>query len=1094
MMSRSESRASRRFLGFVWVGAIFAVLCGGSKAALAQSEITLLASDGALYDAMGKSVAISGDYAVLGAPNDSSPIASNVGSAYVFRKNGSTWIQQAKLVAFDGAAYDHFGTSVAIDGIYIVVGTPNDADKGVNSGSAYVFKRNDNGTPTNPSDDFWEQKQKLSPPGGAANDSFGISVGISGVVIIVGASQGNPSSGYGNGAAYIYRFDGATWIEEWKLLATDGAYGDRFGWSVAVSGAVALVGAYLDQDALLGTGSAYVFVRSGSTWVQQQKLQPSGVPPYTQFGTSVALYGDLAAIGDPFDDDRGTNVGSVSVFRFNGFTWIKETELYGSDSTSNERFGASVAAGDNVVVIGAYNEGNSAEPNMDGYGAAYKFRKNGATWIEEQKLVASVGARLDAFGQSVVLSGSVVVVGSPGDSQNAYNAGAGFVFAPCVVNADCDDGLFCNGAEICDPVTGCKAGTAPNCADSITCTTDTCDEATDACKHTPNNSLCNDGKACTDDSCNPSTGCVYTNNDTNTCSDGNACTTGDHCSAGSCVGGAAANCDDGNACTTDACVPATGCTHVNVLNGAACGSTASTDCDNPDTCNNGTCVPNYDTSGTLCTDDGNACTNDICNGAGSCTHPNKANGTACGSTANTDCDNPDTCNNGTCVPNYDPIGTLCTDDGNICTNDICNGAGSCTHPNKANGTACGSTATTDCDNPDTCNNGACAANYDPSGTLCTDDGNTATSDTCNGSGMCQHVLTTCPDDGNPCTNDVLSGGLCTHPNKANGTACGSTATTDCDNPDTCNNGACVPNYDPSGTLCTDDGNACTNDTCNGTGSCSHPNKANGTACGSTATTDCDNPDTCNNGTCAANYDPSGTLCTDDGNACTNDICNGTGSCTHPNKTNGTSCSDGNVCNGAETCQNGACAPGIALNCNDSNACTTNTCVPATGCTHSNVVNGTACGSQINTDCDNPDTCNNGTCVPNYDPSGTLCTDDGNACTNDICNGTGSCTHPNKTNGTSCRDGDVCNGTETCQNGACAPGTALTCNDSDACTTDSCDPATGCVFTPITCTVGQTCVSGVCTTTTCQPSGDKCTANSQCCSNSCKGRRGAMKCK
>ncbi|MFH1170076.1 MAG: hypothetical protein V1704_00710 [Candidatus Vogelbacteria bacterium] len=388
----------------------------------------LLAGDGALYDSMGKSAAISGVYAVLGAPNDSSAIGAYVGSAYVFRKSGSTWVQQQKLVASDGAAYDSFGSSVSIDGDVVVVGAAYDDDRGVSSGSAYIFKRNENSTPTIPGDDFWEQKQKLTASDGAAYDYFGISVGISGDTIIVGVSQGTPSAGYGNGAAYTYRFNGTTWIEEQKLLASDGAFGDRFGWSVAVYGDAALVGAYLDEDAVAGRGSVYVFRRSGPSWTQQQKLLPSGGPLLTQFGISVALYGELAVVGDPFDDDRGVNFGSASLFRFNGSAWIKETELYGSDSAGNGRFGAAVAAGDNMTVIGAWNDGNSAPPNMDGYGALYVFRKIDASWSQSQKISASDPARVDNFAYSIGFSNGSIISGAWNHSHPLYQAGAAYVY------------------------------------------------------------------------------------------------------------------------------------------------------------------------------------------------------------------------------------------------------------------------------------------------------------------------------------------------------------------------------------------------------------------------------------------------------------------------------------------------------------------------------------------------------------------------------------------------------------------------------------------------------------------------------------------
>jgi hypothetical protein len=153
--------------------------------------------------------------------------------------------------------------------------------------------------------------------------------------------------------------------------------------------------------------------------------------------------------------------------------------------------------------------------------------------------------------------------------------------AGCTTNEQCDDGLWCNGAETCNlGASTCVAGTAPNCGDAVACTTDACNEATDACTHTPNAAVCSDGNVCTDDSCDVALGCLHPSN-TASCSDGNACTTGDVCSGGACTGGGATNCDDGVACTTDGCDTALGCSHVsNCTGGQTCNLTSGV-CETP---------------------------------------------------------------------------------------------------------------------------------------------------------------------------------------------------------------------------------------------------------------------------------------------------------------------------------------------------------------------------------------------------------------------------------------------------------------------------------------------------------------------------------
>ena len=212
------------------------------------------------------------------------------------------------------------------------------------------------------------------------------------------------------------------------------------------------------------------------------------------------------------------------------------------------------------------------------------------------------------------------------------------------------------------------------------------------------------------------------------------------------------DCDDGNPCTVNTCGAGT-CATVTVSAGTPCGDSSNTDCTNPDTCNgSGQCLPNNDPSGTLCTDDGNACTYDQCNGSGSCLHPYKPSGSTCGDQTNTACTDPDMCNgSGQCLPNNDPSGTLCTDDGNACTYDQCNGSGSCLHPYKPSGSTCGDQTNTACTDPDTCNgSGQCLPNNAPSGTPCPDSLFCNGSETCNASGTCLPGTPPCQDPDETC--------------------------------------------------------------------------------------------------------------------------------------------------------------------------------------------------------------------------------------------------------------------------------------------------------------------------------------------------------
>ncbi|MBI5913719.1 hypothetical protein HY839_04775 [Candidatus Azambacteria bacterium] len=308
-----------------------------------------------------------------------------------------------------------------------------------------------------------------------------------------------------------------------------------------------------------------------------------------------------------------------------------------------------------------------------------------------------------------------------GDACKAGKCVGTLAAVECAKDYDCDDALFCNGAEKC--VLGlCKPGIKPNCDDGIACTTDKCVEAVDPsgnhCQHTPLDSFCPSGQfchaavywyevqgcvacekdsdcddknPCTDDSCNAKSGVCEHKALTSTswglpaCSDGNACTTGDACKDGACKG-EAVNCDDGNPCTNDACDPAKGCTHAN--NTATCDDGNA--CTSADTCSGGACkgaTVNAD-DGNACTldycdkwsgvwhkvvncDDSNACTTDVCDAAKGCVYiPNTvpcSDGNACTT--------GDACKNGFCAGGA----TLSCDDADPCTLDACDPKVGCSH-------------------------------------------------------------------------------------------------------------------------------------------------------------------------------------------------------------------------------------------------------------------------------------------------------------------------------------------------------------------------------------------------------------------------------
>jgi len=203
----------------------FTAFSGTAVAQNWNQIVKMAASDRSAGSRLGQSVAISGDYAVVGAPGNGS------GSAYIFKRNGTTWVEQQKITALDANSDDNFGTSVAISGDYIVVGAIYDNENASgggalsDAGSAYIFKRT--GT-------TWAQEQKIVPSDRAGGDYFGSTVAISGDYVVVGAFLSNPSGLADAGAAYVFKRTGTSWAQEQKITAPDMATNDNFGCSVAI--------------------------------------------------------------------------------------------------------------------------------------------------------------------------------------------------------------------------------------------------------------------------------------------------------------------------------------------------------------------------------------------------------------------------------------------------------------------------------------------------------------------------------------------------------------------------------------------------------------------------------------------------------------------------------------------------------------------------------------------------------------------------------------------------------------------------------------------------------------------------------------------
>lgn len=363
-------------------------------------------------DEFGISVAVDGDTAVVGAFLDDPFSFRNAGSVYVFRYDGLAWPQEARLIADDPGQFDQFGRSVAVSNDVAMVGAYLSDDFGLSSGSAYFFRYDE-------MEMDWVQEQKITASDPAAGDEFGFSVAVSGDTAVAGAPLADDPA-FRTGAAYVFRYNGVVWEQEQKLIDFGLRARDQFGFSVAVSGGTAVVGAPVPDVEPINErpGSAIAFRYNGNadTWLPGSLLTSLDSADGDEFGFSVAVSGDTAMVGAP---DHNFRRGAVYVFGYNEqeMVWEQEQKLTASEPAIGDQFGFSVSVTGDTAVIGA-----------EGAGLAYVFRYDGTDWLENEKLVPSDDAA--GFGNSVAVGGDSAVVGAHLDNPSSFRkAGSAFVFA-----------------------------------------------------------------------------------------------------------------------------------------------------------------------------------------------------------------------------------------------------------------------------------------------------------------------------------------------------------------------------------------------------------------------------------------------------------------------------------------------------------------------------------------------------------------------------------------------------------------------------------------------------------------------------------------
>ena len=349
----------------------------------------------------GTAVAVSGTTAVIGAPG----VNVGAGAAYVFVHSGKTWRRQAALADPGDGEGDYFGSSVAVSstaaGTIAVIGAPGSAEN--EAGTAYVFAR---------SGKAWHLQAALADPDGDISDQFGSSVAISGTTAVIGADGVNKT----RGAAYIYARSGGTWRLQAAFYDPSGHFSDEFGWSVAISGATAVIGdpgRELSSDEH-GAGAAFVYVRSGNAWHRQAAFYDPAARGADSFGGAVAISGATAVIGA---SGVQNSQGAAYVYQRSGTAWHRIAKLTSPHPLDYSIFGSAVAVSGARALVG--------EPltALNVCGTAYEFMRSGRAWRERARVVnpdpGCATGHPDSFGTSVALSGRTAVIGAP-DKPAAY--------------------------------------------------------------------------------------------------------------------------------------------------------------------------------------------------------------------------------------------------------------------------------------------------------------------------------------------------------------------------------------------------------------------------------------------------------------------------------------------------------------------------------------------------------------------------------------------------------------------------------------------------------------------------------------------------
>ncbi|MCK9254305.1 MAG: hypothetical protein M0P36_00780, partial [Bacteroidales bacterium] len=433
----------------------------GIKAQNWSETTKLVPEDRTANSYFGHSVDIYENYAVVGAQfdklgvNTGDPSYNNCGSAYVLKKVDNNWEIIQKIVADDRSANSFFGSSVAIWGDYIIVGATGKSEAPyINLGVVYVFKNNSG---------VWEFKQKLIPNDPVSDCNFGCSLAIENDNLIIGAYTKKDGSNLNVGAVYTYNLVANSWVFSQKLMPSDCSAGDLFGYSIALSGDYLIAGSYAqDYNSsggayLTDAGAAYIFKNNSGTWTQSQKIVPDDRVENNRFGYTVNILENCAVISAAYDSRNSGGIadknhtGSVYVFKNINDTWTQDQKIITNDRMDDDEFGNAISIyNDNLVIASAKQDYDENGENMIfNAGAIYLYKNISDSWEFSQKITANNRQSNDYFGNAIALYNNDLLVGVAQHNYDSNNdnflTSAGAV---CVFNNSAKIEVFQEGILI----------------------------------------------------------------------------------------------------------------------------------------------------------------------------------------------------------------------------------------------------------------------------------------------------------------------------------------------------------------------------------------------------------------------------------------------------------------------------------------------------------------------------------------------------------------------------------------------------------------------------------------------------------------------